>query len=117
MKCESDGLVYTSNPPQSRCKHCKGFWFSSEPTPECKILNSRVIDFGGMKGDGMVEVAEWYTGGKLTKKTLNGIEIPIDSNLPPTVAFQKFFMNRKELEQIYGKKIIDEQLRKNPYEH
>lgn len=34
-KCESDGQIYTSYPPQYRCKHCLRWWFCSEPTPEC----------------------------------------------------------------------------------
>jgi len=34
-KCESDGQIYTSYPPQYRCKHCLRWWFCSEPTPVC----------------------------------------------------------------------------------
>ena len=33
-KCESDGLMYTSNPPQQRCKNCGTFWRGETPT--CK---------------------------------------------------------------------------------
>ena len=38
MKCESDGLVYTSMPPQFKCKNCGKFWRQGEPPPKCKPI-------------------------------------------------------------------------------
>ncbi len=37
-KCEQDGKSYLSNPVQSRCKNCGQFWYSHEPTPNCKNI-------------------------------------------------------------------------------
>ena len=34
-KCESDGMTYTSIPPQLRCKNCRQFWFAYNPEPDC----------------------------------------------------------------------------------
>ncbi len=34
--CESDGMIYTSMPPQYKCKHCGKFWRKSERAPSCK---------------------------------------------------------------------------------
>lgn len=31
--CESDGMVYTSNPPQMKCKHCGVFKRMEESKP------------------------------------------------------------------------------------
>lgn len=34
-KCEPDDCVYTSNPPQNRCKICRKFWQVGKQTPIC----------------------------------------------------------------------------------
>lgn len=33
--CEPNDLVYTSNPPQNKCKNCGQFWFCKDPAPIC----------------------------------------------------------------------------------
>ena len=42
-KCISDGLVYTSNPPQSKCINCGRMWFQNKGIPDC-IVNSRLTE-------------------------------------------------------------------------
>lgn len=34
-KCEPDDLVYTSYPPQHKCKNCGKFWFIKDGVPNC----------------------------------------------------------------------------------
>ena len=35
-KCESDGMTYTSNPPQNKCKNCIQLWVIGKEVPVCK---------------------------------------------------------------------------------
>ncbi len=52
----------------------------------------------------MVEIIQYFDGkGNLYKKTANGVELPILNDLLPTVAIQKFWISKKEYNQIYGK--------------
>lgn len=36
-KCIPNNMVYTSNPPQYKCKNCGKFWFCEKDVPTCKI--------------------------------------------------------------------------------
>jgi hypothetical protein len=42
-KCESNDLVYLSNPVQYKCKNCGQFWFPEKGTPDCKIVEINTI--------------------------------------------------------------------------
>lgn len=33
--CEPNDLIYTSNPPQNKCKNCGKFWFCKDKRPVC----------------------------------------------------------------------------------
>lgn len=44
--CVSDGLAYTTNPIQYRCKNCGGYWFSGTATPKCKVDKEQLWDKG-----------------------------------------------------------------------
>jgi hypothetical protein len=54
--------------------------------------------------DEFVEVVEWIEGGRVVRKTVNGIEVPPEMLDPlPTVVYQRLYMTRKEVEERYGK--------------
>jgi hypothetical protein len=51
-----------------------------------------------------VQIAEYYEGGRLVKKTVNGIEIPLttfEKEIPVFVQ-QTSLMTREEAENLYG---------------
>lgn len=57
--------------------------------------------------DEHVEVIEWIEGGRVVKKTINGIEVAPELLDPlPTVVYQKLYMTRREVEERYGKKFL-----------
>lgn len=54
-----------------------------------------------------VEIIEWLESGRVVRKTINGIEVEPQFLDPlPTVVMQKFYMTRKDVEHIYGKKFL-----------
>jgi len=55
-----------------------------------------------------VEVCEWIEGGRVTRKTVNGFDIPPEMLDPlPTVIYQKIYMTRKEIELRFGKRFAE----------
>lgn len=55
-----------------------------------------------------VEIIEWIENGRVVKKTINGVEVPNEFLDPlPTVVYQRLYMTRREVEEIYGKKYLE----------
>lgn len=57
-----------------------------------------------MNDENKVEIAEYYEGGKMVRKTANGINIPLtalEKELPVFVQ-QTIVMSREEAKRIYG---------------
>jgi len=55
-----------------------------------------------------IHIVEEYEGGKLVRKTANGIEIPLtalEKELPIFVQ-QRIVMSREQFENIYGKDLL-----------
>ncbi len=52
----------------------------------------------------LVEIIEHYDGAIMTRKTVNGVEVPVDSpGLPSAIIQRQVFMTKLEAEEIYGK--------------
>lgn len=45
--CESDGVIYTSNPPKCKCKHCGRFWRIAEKRPPACTRSMTIGDLIG----------------------------------------------------------------------
>lgn len=52
----------------------------------------------------LIEVVEYISEGRITRKTINGIEVPPELLSPlPTVVVQKLYMTKEEVKKVYGK--------------
>ena len=57
--------------------------------------------------DEMVEICEYYENGIMTKKTANGIDIPLDDPHLPDVFIERFLMTKQEVKEKYGVEFKD----------
>lgn len=74
----------------------------------CKRKFGNMAFFEGFRlPDEHVEIIEWIEGGRVVRKTVNGMEVEPQLLDPlPTVVMQKLYMTRKEVEHLYGKKFL-----------
>ena len=64
------------------------------------------INRKGVCGSNEVEICEYINEkGVVTRKTANGIDLPLSDTNLPTYCIIKSYMTREEIKNIYGKDI------------